>query len=331
MLAAGLALGGSLTARSQDAGALLDLLVKKRIITDQEAEEVRSQLVKDVATTSAGKWKISAPITEVERSFLANGESQRIIPNNEEVPPLRRLGPGGRYFPPLVRPEERITSPQNGVGNGIVRRMLAHAMAELQKVLSTSRRFFESPIFRDPIQAYAAQRITAKDCSSPMTSPTIRLFTSAALLLSLTRLNAQPPSPTLQPMTTHHAKGTFEVTLKPVPLSDSAADGKLGRMSFDKQFAGNLVGTSKGEMLSAQTDTKGSAGYVAIEKVVGEMDGRKGTFVLQHSGTMDRGQSHLTVVVVPASGTEGFAGIKGTMQIDIKEGKHFYDFEYSLP
>jgi hypothetical protein len=132
-------------------------------------------------------------------------------------------------------------------------------------------------------------------------------------------------------MTTRHAKGTFEVTLKPLELADSGADGKLARMSIDKKFAGDLVGTSKGEMLSARTDTNGSAGYVAIEKVAGELDGRKGTFVLQHSGTMDRGSSGLSVTVVPNSGTEGFAGIKGTLQIDIKEGKHFYDFDYSLP
>lgn len=121
------------------------------------------------------------------------------------------------------------------------------------------------------------------------------------------------------------------MTLKPVPLADSGADSKLGRMSIDKKLAGDLVGTTKGEMLSAQTDTKGSAGYVAIEKVVGELDGRKGTFVLQHAGTMDRGESQLSVVVVPDSGTEGLAGIKGTFRIDIKDGKHFYDFEYSLP
>ena len=121
------------------------------------------------------------------------------------------------------------------------------------------------------------------------------------------------------------------MTLKPVDLADSGADDKLGRMSIDKRFAGDLVGTSKGEMLTAQTDTKGSAGYVAIEKVVGELDGRKGAFVFQHSGTMDRGQSHSSVVVVPDSGTAGLAGIKGTFQIDIKDGKHFYDFEYSLP
>jgi len=121
------------------------------------------------------------------------------------------------------------------------------------------------------------------------------------------------------------------VTLKPVDLADSGADGKLGRMSIDKKFAGDLVGASKGEMLSAQTDTKGSAGYVAIEKVVGQLGGRKGTFIFQHSGTMDRGHSHLSVVVVPDSGTDGLTGIKGTMQIDIKDGKHLYHFEYSLP
>ena len=57
---------GAITTPAQDAGALLDLLVKKRIITDQEAEEVRGELVKDVASTSAGKLKLSTPITEVE-------------------------------------------------------------------------------------------------------------------------------------------------------------------------------------------------------------------------------------------------------------------------
>ena len=57
---------GGVAARAQDAGALLDLLVRKKIITDQEAEEVRAELTKQVAETSAGKWKLSAPITELE-------------------------------------------------------------------------------------------------------------------------------------------------------------------------------------------------------------------------------------------------------------------------
>jgi hypothetical protein len=132
-------------------------------------------------------------------------------------------------------------------------------------------------------------------------------------------------------MTNHHAKGTFEVTLKSVALADAEAGEKLGRMSINKQFAGDLVGTSTGEMLSARTDVKGSAGYVAIERVVGTLDGRKGSFVLQHSAVMDHGNPQSTIVVVPDSGTEELAGITGSFRIDIKEGKHFYEFDYTLP
>jgi Protein of unknown function (DUF3224) len=143
-------------------------------------------------------------------------------------------------------------------------------------------------------------------------------------------------SPSSQPtasthMTNLHAKGTFEVTLKPLPAANPEAGEKLGRMSFTKQFAGDLAGTSSGEMLSAGTDVKGSAGYVAIEKVTGTLAGRKGSFVLQHSGTMDRGNPQSTIVVVPDSGTEELAGLAGNFRIDIKEGKHFYEFEYTLP
>jgi hypothetical protein len=139
-----------------------------------------------------------------------------------------------------------------------------------------------------------------------------------------------PPTPSIH-MTNHHAKGTFEVTLKPLPLANAEAGEKLGRMSFNKQFAGDLAGTSTGEMLSAGTDVKGSAGYVAIERVIATLAGRKGSFVLQHSGTMDRGNPQSTIVVVPDSGTEELAGIAGNFRIDIKEGKHFYEFEYTLP
>ena len=139
-----------------------------------------------------------------------------------------------------------------------------------------------------------------------------------------------PPTPSTH-MIPHHAKGTFEVTMKLLPPADAGADDKLARMSLDKQFAGDLVGTGKGEMLSAGTAVKGSAGYVAIEKVVGTLDGRKGSFVFQHSAVMNRGVPQLTITVVPDSGTEGLTGIAGTFQIEIKDSKHFYDFEYTLP
>jgi hypothetical protein len=127
-----------------------------------------------------------------------------------------------------------------------------------------------------------------------------------------------------------HASGTFEVKLSPEALSATAAGSNLGRMSIDKQYHGDLEATSKGEMLSAMTDTKGSAGYVAIERVTGSLHGRSGTFVLQHSGTMTRGAPSLTVAVVPDSGTGQLIGLTGTMQIIIADGKHSYEFEYTL-
>jgi hypothetical protein len=128
-----------------------------------------------------------------------------------------------------------------------------------------------------------------------------------------------------------HASGTFEVRLKP-QSSDEDADGTgLGRLSIDKQFHGDLSATSSGEMLSAGTSVKGSAGYVAIERVRGTLDGQSGTFILQHSGTMTRGAPQLTITVVPDSGTGGLEGISGTMSINIVNGKHFYEFDYTLP
>ncbi|MGI9091361.1 MAG: DUF3224 domain-containing protein [Gemmatimonadaceae bacterium] len=132
----------------------------------------------------------------------------------------------------------------------------------------------------------------------------------------------------------HRASGTFEVKLNPLPTAESAEGTEgapLGRMSIDKQFHGDLEATSKGEMLAAGTDVKGSAGYVAIERVRGTLDGRNGTFVLQHSGTMTRGAPQLLITVVPDSGTGELTGLAGTMMINIADGKHSYDFEYTGP
>ncbi len=126
----------------------------------------------------------------------------------------------------------------------------------------------------------------------------------------------------------NHAIGTF--TVKLVPQKDEPSDPKLARMTIDKQFSGDLEGTSIGQMLSAATDVKGSAGYVAIEKVTGKLNGKSGSFVLQHFATMDRGAPHLSITVVPDSGTGELTGITGTLNIIIAEGKHSYDFEYSI-
>jgi hypothetical protein len=142
--------------------------------------------------------------------------------------------------------------------------------------------------------------------------------------------HAAQAAPAKEKVVTSHASGTFEVKLTP-----QAADGDdagLGRMSIDKQFHGDLEGTSKGFMLSsAATIVKGSGGYVAMERVTGTLKGRTGSFVLQHSGTMTRGTPQLSVAVVPDSGTDQLEGIIGTLTIKIDQGKHSYEFEYTLP
>ncbi len=130
---------------------------------------------------------------------------------------------------------------------------------------------------------------------------------------------------------THHARGTFDVDLKPLPPEEATGGEAVGRMSIEKTFHGDLEGTSEGQMLAVRTGVDGSAGYVAMEIVTGTLAGRNGTFALQHSGVMTRGAPHLSVTVVPDSATGGLTGLAGTMSIDIRDGKHFYDFEYTLP
>jgi len=126
-------------------------------------------------------------------------------------------------------------------------------------------------------------------------------------------------------------KGTFEVTLSAEPPHDVVDGVSLGRVGLDKRFAGPLEATSKGIMLAARGPVQGSAGYVAIERVTGSLAGRHGSFVLQHSGIMNRGAPSLTVTVVPDSGTGDLRGISGRMEIQIVEGKHFYELDYELP
>ncbi|MFZ0583226.1 MAG: DUF3224 domain-containing protein [Candidatus Acidiferrales bacterium] len=130
---------------------------------------------------------------------------------------------------------------------------------------------------------------------------------------------------------TKHATGTFDVKVIPNAPEDRADGSTLGQMSLDKQYHGDLEGASKGQMLTAATEVKGSAGYVAMERFTGTLNGRKGSFVLQHTGTMNRGALQLSVTVVPDSGTGELVGLTGKMAIIIADGKHSYDFEYTLP
>jgi len=141
-------------------------------------------------------------------------------------------------------------------------------------------------------------------------------------------LGAMPFAVAESPMKIIKASGPFDVKMAPT----SAADAAVGRFTLDKKYHGDLEGGGSGEMLTAMTATKGSAGYVAIEKVTGTLAGRTGTFHLQHSGIMNRSAPTLLITVVPDSGTGELAGLTGKMAISIAaDGAHYYTFEYSLP
>jgi len=128
------------------------------------------------------------------------------------------------------------------------------------------------------------------------------------------------------------ASGKFDVKLNPLSAHAGGSDGvNLGHMSINKTYHGDLEARSQGEMLSAMTSTQGSAGYVAIEQVSGVLSGRKGSFVLQHFGTMTRGENRLILEVIPDSASGELLGLSGSMVINIEDGKHFYELEYDLP
>ena len=176
--------------------------------------------------------------------------------------------------------------------------------------------------------------------SGPFRGIPMELVLSLVSVLTLALLGvaarAQTQSPagstaTKDSVVTTHAIGTFEVKVSPYTEDKYDEGTTLGRYSLDKQYHGDLEAISLAGMLTAGTSVKGSAGYVAIERVRGTLNGRKGTFVLQHTGTMNRGALQLSVSVVPDSGTDQLTGLTGTMNIIITDGKHSYDFEYAIP
>lgn len=126
------------------------------------------------------------------------------------------------------------------------------------------------------------------------------------------------------------ASGMFDVKVTPMAI-DVGADLGLGRMALAKVFHGDLEGAGSGMMLTAMTGTRGSAGYVAIERVSGNLHGRRGSFVFQHSGTMDRSVQTLSISVVPDSGTDELMGIAGQFKLEVVDGVHRYEFAYRLP
>lgn len=127
------------------------------------------------------------------------------------------------------------------------------------------------------------------------------------------------------------ASGPFNVKLTPQPADHVGGDDVVSRLLIEKTYHGDLDATGNGQMLSTRASSDGSAVYVALEHVTATLNGRSGTFVLHHRGIMTRGTPDLVISVVPDSGTAELTGLTGTMTIDIKDGKHFYGFDYSLP
>ena len=126
------------------------------------------------------------------------------------------------------------------------------------------------------------------------------------------------------------AKGEFEVTRIPQEELDIGAGASVGHSRFDKRFHGPLEATSVVHMLAVMSPVQGSGAYVAMEHVIGTLDGRSGSFFAQHNGIMDRGKPSLDLTVVPDSATDGLIGLRGRIGIDIVDGKHFYTFDYTL-
>jgi hypothetical protein len=162
---------------------------------------------------------------------------------------------------------------------------------------------------------------------------TRQAFAATLLILPLAAIAADNPHSSKEiAVTSHFATGPFDVELVPQTLSSVAEHSGLGRMSLDKQFHGALEAMSTGEMIAFRSAVAGSAGYVAMETVRGALDGRAGSFVLQHSSTLTRGEPTQSITVVPDSGTDALAGLAGRMVVDIAPGgAHSYRFDYALP
>lgn len=167
-------------------------------------------------------------------------------------------------------------------------------------------------------------------CSAAVLAVTFTLL-AGHLSIAWAQVPSPPMSGTIgkEALVKHRATGTFEVTVLPL-AGDSTDTGGFDRLSLDKKFSGDLTGTSRGQMVAAMTAVEGSGAYVALERVTGTLQGRTGSFILQHNGTMKGGSYEMRITVVPDSGTDELAGLAGTLTIIIEGKKHSYEFEYTL-
>ena len=181
--------------------------------------------------------------------------------------------------------------------------------------------------------APASTRAPASLCSRLAAVCLAPLLLATLSSHALTDVQPNPKStPPGKAIMSLRASGPFEVKIDPQPADEKGGGPAIGRMFLDKQFHGDLEATRKGTMLAAGTGAKNSSGgYVALEIITGSLKGRAGTFVLQHSATLNRGIPQLSITVVPDSATGQLTGLAGKMNINVADGKHTYDFEYTLP
>jgi putative acetyltransferase len=269
----------------------------------------------------------------------------------------RAVGCGAVLLGPDYGELKRLYVQPRGRGQGVARALMALLEAEARRAgcyllrletgpyqpealsLYTNSGYERCAPFgqytNDPLSVFMQKRLSTKGAGAAMGSALMALALASMLGFGESthaQTTAAPAQLASREKTmSTRATGLFEVRMSPAPLGDAGADATLGRMLLDKTFSGDLVGTGKGEMLMAGTAVKGSAGYVAIEHVRGTLGGRTGGFVLQHTGTMNRGEPQLSVTVVPDSGTGELVGLAGTLAIIIKDGKHRYEFDYTLP
>ncbi len=161
-----------------------------------------------------------------------------------------------------------------------------------------------------------------------MAGATMMMMAFLAAAFGIDPVRADPPQTHGPVEKTFMSEVTGEFDVKVVPVE--TGDDKMGMMTLDKRYHGELDATGQGRMLTGMTDVKGSAAYVAIERVKGRLKGAEGTFLMHHTGLMSKGSQSLDIRVVPDSGTGELAGIEGEMHIKIADGKHFYRFEYTL-
>lgn len=131
----------------------------------------------------------------------------------------------------------------------------------------------------------------------------------------------------------HHATGEFVVAMTPGDPEDAEAGLGLSSYSLSKVFTGGIVGSAKGQMLAGgPAGSQDTGTYVALERVVGSVDGRAGAFLLAHRGDMTPNGYTLSITVVPNSGTGALEGIEGEFVLTVTpDGVHHYDLAYSLP